>query len=501
MLYDPERNWPTNGDNQIVVSARVAYLDRLSPLTVPEPIPYPPRLPFLKNLFSIDLKRPVMSIAELSKQYHPIMELAYPNGESVIFVTGYELCRELCDEKRFQKNINFVLTALKQVIGNGLFTAETQSDDWGMAHRVLLPGFSQKGMREFHPYMQEAAGELVQKWDNLPDGRYINLTDDMTRLTFETIGLAGFGYRLESFRREEPHPFVAAMLFSLRHIMQTFALPDFAKKLMYKKQARFEKEVAYMFDYVDGIIRERRARPEHYADRYDFLSLMLQTTDPETGRRLDDENIRYQIITFLTAGHETTAGLLGFTFYHLLTHPEALARAYAEVDELLGPPGASLPDYQQVNKLKYLKQLLNETLRLNPTAPSFGVTPLEDTLLGGKYAVAAGQDIQVMLPALHREETQWGAEAESFCPAHFHRDASRNRDAYAYKPFGNGQRACIGRHFALHEATLALAVVLQRYELHLKPGYEFTIEETLTLRPHDLQVRVTRRATAPTPTA
>lgn len=465
---------------------------------MPSPIPHPPRWPLFKNLFSIDLKRPVMSIAELSKQYHPIMELAYPNGEAVIFVTGYELCRELCDETRFRKNINFVLTALKQVIGNGLFTAETDSAAWQTAHRVLLPGFSQRGMREFHPFMQAAAADLVRQWNARPPQQYFNLTDDMTRLTFETIGLAGFGYRLGSFTRREPHPFVGAMLFSLRHIMQTFALPDFVRGMMRRRQARFRREVAYMFDYVDGIIRERRANPAAYADRYDFLSLMLQ--DPE----MDDENIRYQIITFLTAGHETTAGLLGFAFHHLLTHPDVLARAYAEVDDLLGPPGDTaeqidLPDYSRVGKLRYLRQVLDETLRLYPTAPSFGVTPREDTVIGGRYAVAAGQDIQVMLPALHREPDQWGAEAAAFCPAHFARAAARERDPYAYKPFGNGQRACIGRHFALHEATLALATVLQRYELHLAPGYAFAIEETLTLRPKDLRVRLTRRTPATPP--
>src|SRR3712207_4559291 len=148
-----------------------------------------------------------------------------------------------------------------------------------------------------------------------------------------------------------------------------------------------------MNDLVDRIIAERKAAGDA-ADNTDLLGRMLTGVDKQTGGRLPDENIRAQCVTFLVAGHETTSGLLSFAVYYLVKNPDVAARARAEVDEVLGATAA--PSFEQVQRLIYVRQILDESLRLWPTAPGFTRTPLEDTVIGGRYAIPAHTPITVL---------------------------------------------------------------------------------------------------------
>src|SRR5262249_37340994 len=215
--------------------------------------------------------------------------------------------------------------------------------------------------------------------------------------------------------------------------------------------------------------------------------------DRKSGERLDDLNIRYQVITFLIAGHETTSGLLSFATYYLLQNPEVLARAYEEVDRVLGPDPEVAPTYAQVNQLTYVGQVLKESLRLWPTAPVFALSPIKDTTIGETYRLKKPYQIVVLSPMLHRDPTVWGERADVFDPDNFTREAEQRRPANAYKPFGNGQRACIGRQFALQEATLVLGMVLQRFEWIDHTNYQLKVRESLTLKPGGFKIKVKKR--------
>ena len=161
------------------------------------------------------------------------------------------------------------------------------------------------------------------------------------------------------------------------------------------------------------------------------------------------------------------------------------------VDEVLGSESAT---FEHLPRLGYLDQILKETLRLWPTAPAFNVAPFEDTTLGGRYEVPAGQPILVLLPRLHRDKAAWGEDAGIFDPERFSPERAAAIPANAWKPFGNGQRSCIGRGFALQEAMLFLAKLLQRFEITpADPGYELQIKHTLTMKPEGLFIHVRRR--------
>ena len=153
------------------------------------------------------------------------------------------------------------------------------------------------------------------------------------------------------------------------------------------------------------------------ADNTDLLGRMITGVDKQTGLTLPDENIRAQCITFLVAGHETTSGLLSFAIYFLLEHPEYLDRAREEVDRVLG--GTLQPTFDQLHELTYVRQVLDEALRLWPTAAGFRRHAREDTVIGGgRYAIPKDLGMMVLSPMLHRDKSIWGEDAEEFNPDH-----------------------------------------------------------------------------------
>jgi cytochrome P450/NADPH-cytochrome P450 reductase len=463
-----------------------------------DPIPHPPRTPWLGNLLSLGATSPVQNMAKLARQYWPIYWLDM-RGKPLVIVSGYELVDELCDESRFDKSVRGALRLVRNFAGDGLFTAYTQEPNWSKAHNILLPNFSQRAMQGYHAMMLDIAEQLVLKWERLNADDEVDVVHDMTSLTLDTIALCGFDYRFNSFYRETNHPFVDAIGGALSGTMEQsgrLPLEDLIRK---DRDRKLRADIRHMNETVDGIIRERRESGEDLGRKQDLLSYMLSGVDKKTGERLDDLNIRYQIITFLIAGHETTSGLLSFAIYALLNNPHVLARAYDEVDRVLGSDPSRTPSYAQVNQLTYVSQILKETLRLWPTAPAFALAPHKDTVIGGQYKMKKSYQIVVLVGALHRDPAVWGENAEVFDPDNFSREAERARPANAYKPFGNGQRACIGRQFALQEATLVLGMILQRFKLIDHKRYQLKIKESLTIKPDGLTITLKRRTSADRP--
>ena len=348
-------------------------------------------------------------------------------------------------------------------------------------------------MQSYHPSMVDIAEQLVKKWERLNADEEIDVVHDMTALTLDTIGLCGFDYRFNSFYRRDYHPFVESLVRSLETIMMTRGLP--LENLWLQKRRRdLAADVAFMNKMVDEIIAERRRNAEAAEGKKDMLGAMMTGVDRATGEQLDDVNIRYQINTFLIAGHETTSGLLSCTLYALLKHPDVLKKAYEEVDRVLGPDIDARPTYQQVTQLTYITQILKEALRLWPPAPAYGIAPLKDETIGGKYKLRKNTFVTVLVMALHRDPSVWGPNPDAFDPENFSREAEAKRPINAWKPFGNGQRACIGRGFAMHEAALAIGMILQRFKLIDINRYQMVLKETLTIKPDGFKIKVRPRA-------
>jgi cytochrome P450/NADPH-cytochrome P450 reductase len=468
-----------------------------------EDIPGPRPLPLVGNAFDIDRADPLGGFVRMAKEYGPLFKISTPGGVR-LFVSGPELVDEVCDDERFDKKVSGGLANLRSgATGNGLFTSDTDDPLWVRAHNILMTPFSLQSMRDYMPKMLDLADQLMDKWSRVNPGEEVDVPADMTRLTLDTIALCGFGYRFNSFYRETPHPFVEAMVRVLSESQNRMRQMPIQTRLRVKATRQLEDDNAFMNDLVDGIVAERKAEGAA-GDTTDLLGRMLTGVD-QHGERLPDENIRAQCITFLIAGHETTSGLLSFAIYYLINNQDVLARARAEVDEVLGATAA--PTFEQVHRLRYLRQILDETLRLWPTAPGFTRQPRQDTVIGGRYAIPAHTPILVLSQALHQHTEVWGPDAAEFNPDHTAAERMAAIPPNAYKPFGTGARACIGRQFAIQEALLVLGMLVQRFDFVDHLHYELKTKTTLTVKPDDFHILVRPREgvqierTGPPPTA
>jgi cytochrome P450/NADPH-cytochrome P450 reductase len=456
-------------------------------------IPGPRGVPVLGNVLDIDTASPFESLMRMAEEYGPLYRLSVPGGTRLI-VSGPDLVAEVCDDARFDKLVGGGLANLKKdALDNGLFTSDTDDPLWHRAHEILMSPFSLQAMRDYLPEMLDIAEQLVEKWSRLNPGEEVDVPADMTRLTLDTIALCGFGYRFNSFYRETPHPFVDAMMRTLSESQARARQLPIQTRLKVRAQRQLEEDQAFMNDLVDRLIAERRAQGDA-ADTTDLLGRMLTGGD-RNGERLPDRNIRAQCITFLIAGHETTSGLLSFALHYLVANPRFMQRARAEVDEVLGR--TAQPTFEQVQRLRYVRQVLDESLRLWPTAPGFTRAPFGDTVIGGRYAIPAHTPITVLLPALHRSTSVWGPDAAQFDPGHVAPERLAALPPHAYKPFGTGQRACIGRQFAQQEAALVLGMLLQRFDLVDVRGYRLRTKTTLTIKPDDFHLQVLPREDVP----
>ncbi|UPZ27392.1 cytochrome P450 [Streptomyces sp. LRE541] len=459
-------------------------------------IPHPPyRVPLIGDAVGTNLRTPLQDSLRVGRKLGPIFRRK-GFGKEIVFVWGAGLTGELADESRFAKHVGLGVANLRPVAGDGLFTAYNHEPNWQLAHDVLAPGFSREAMEGYHAMMLGVAARLTDRWDAAQAaGRAVDVPGDMTKLTLETIARTGFGHDFGSFERARPHPFVTAMVGALSYAQRLNVVPaPVAPVLMRGATRRNRADVAYLNRTVDAVVETRLHGP---AGDGDLLDRMLETAHPETGERLTPENVRRQVITFLIAGHETTSGALSFALHYLAQHPEIAARARAEVDRVWGD--TTEPAYDQVARLRYVRRVLDEALRLWPTAPAFAREARQDTVLGGVHPMRRGAWALVLMPLLHRDPGTWGPHTERFDPDRFEPAAVRARPAHTFKPFGTGARACIGRQFALHEATLVLGLLLRRYELLPDPAYRLRVAERLTLMPRGLTLRLDRRSPAPAP--
>jgi len=446
-------------------------------------LPHPRRrIPVLGDVLAFGAETPSQSMMDLV-DLGPVFEFRFL-GSRYVIAAGADAVAEVNDESRFCKHVGPDIEALRILGGDGLFTAYNDEPNWQKAHDVLMPAFSQQAMRRYHSIMFDVADELTARWDDrAARGEAVDVSADATRTTLETIGRCAAGHPFGCFQSEAPHPFVEHMVAGLKGsdvvgVLRQSFLPKFLAR---RAERRVGYHAAKLHAIADEIIAERlRCGLGHHDD---LLELMLASD-------LERSNIRYQLINFLVAGHETTSGAVSFALYYLSQYPEVVARARAEIAEVWGDEDR--PDFERIAKLRYLRRVFDEALRLQPTVPGYYRAAREDTVLAGVHPMRKGDWVLALTMTPHRDP-RWGADPDTFDPDRFAPENVRSRPAGLYKPFGTGPRSCIGRQFALHEAVLLLAVLLRRYDLIADPDYQLEISERLTLMPRDFQLHLRRR--------
>lgn len=412
---------------------------------------------------------PLDYVLGMQATYGDVFMLTVPPGlgpRHFVWATGPDSVRDTLTNAEVFVKRSPVYREMADALGDGLLTSE--GDTWKAQRRTLQPLFTRKRVQDYGDAFVAAARSVGDAWS---DGARIDLDVHMQTLSLRSVSVTLFGMDAT----DEVEPIVAATGFLSEEVvargLAPIRLPRWLPTRLHRKLDAAEEELARR---VDAIVDRGRARDE---ERDDLVSLLLRVKDPETGEGLSDVEIREQALVLLLAGYDTTSTALTFALHLLGRHPEVQDRARDEVRSVLGDRDPTAAD---VGALTYVRQVLDEAMRLYPSAYITSRLAVEDTSVGG-FDVPRGSVAATSFYALHRNPRIWDNPA-GFDPSRFDPEQVRERDPYAYLPFGGGPRSCIGNHFALLEATLAIAVLLQRWRFDAQVT-EVPLRLGITLRP------------------
>jgi cytochrome P450 len=360
---------------------------------------------------------------------------------------------------------------LKLFLGNGLFTSD--GDFWRRQRRLAQPAFHRRRVAAFRGLMTDATLEMLDRWRPLADrGQPLDVAREFSRLTMEVVTRALFSTSVEG----DLGTIGGAIATLLDDVTFRFTFPFYPPlRVPTPRNRRFLAARAALDEVVYGIISGRHRSPGEHDD---LLALLMEARDEDTGEGMSDKQLRDEVITLFLAGHETTANALTWASYLLSTHVAVARRLQAEVDEALE---GRIPTASDLPRLPYTRMVIDETLRLYPPAWITNRRAIEaDTVCGNR--IPADAMVSISPYVTHRDPKLW-ENPEGFDPDRFSPKRAAGRPHYAYFPFGGGPRQCIGKGFALMEATLVLALLYQRCEMHLVPGRKVETEALATLRP------------------
>lgn len=357
---------------------------------------------------------------------------------------------------------------IRLVTGESLLS--TEGETWRRHRRLAQPLFHPQRLAALADVTTAAAAATADHWaDAAAAGRPVDLVADIGRLTFTITGRTLFGAELgpQSEVIAQAYPVLVDELFRRSRALATLpvAVPT-------RRHLRFRRALAAIDGIVADLVAARRAAP----GRSDDLLAALLTARDEDGSALPDHEIRDHLVTFLLAGHETTASTIVWALSELAVHPDTFSLVAAELDTVLGGRPPTLAD---LPRLAWLDAVLQETLRLHPAIWLAERRARAADTLGG-CPIPAGSGV-VVSPAVTQRLAGGWPEPEAFRPARF---LARTPPGLAegFLPFGAGPHQCIGQHFALLEARLVLAVLLARFRLTLPEGFPAALAG-LTLRP------------------
>ena len=321
--------------------------------------------------------------------------------------------------------------------------------------------------------MSKATVEMLDAWPRrlAPGHPRLDVAEEMMALTLRIVAEALFGAEVESATNRVGEALEVVLHVTNARVKRSFDLPP---GLPTPENLRFRRAVRVLDDVVAGMIRGRRSGET----RDDLLSMLMQARDPETGRGMDDRQLRDEVLTVFLAGHETTANALTWSFYLLSQHPEEEARLEEEVDRVLG---GRVPTLDDIGSLPRTGMVVQEAMRLYPPAWLFGRSPSQDDEIDG-YRIEAGSLVFLSPYVTHRHPDLW-PDPDRFLPERFAPASLAAIDRFAYFPFGGGPRQCIGVAFANLEMQIVMASVVQRFRLRLAPDAQVDMEPLVTLRP------------------
>ncbi len=360
---------------------------------------------------------------------------------------------------------------MKLALGEGLVTSEGAY--WLRQRRLMQPAFHRQRVAALTQTMIESTTAMLDRWRvYAKSGQSLDVATEMMRLTLGIAGKALFGSDI-SGEADSMGRAVTGVFEYLNYRINHLYAPPLAVPT--PRNLRFRRALRTLDRVVYSIIDERRHNGH---DAGDLLSVLLAARDEETGEGMTDLQMRDEVITFIGAGHETTAQALAWTWYLLSKHPDVDRRLRAEVAQVLA---GRTPTVEDLANLPYTRMVIEESMRLYP--PVWGVSRdvVEDDEIDG-YHIPAKSIVLLCQFITHRHPDFW-ENPEGFDPERFTPERAAARPRYAYFPFLLGPHQCIGNEFAMMELLLVIAMVVQAFRLELVPGHTAGLDSIFTLRP------------------
>ncbi len=415
------------------------------------------------------LRNPLHALSELANEQGDIARVKLRRRDLFLFSHP-----EFIEQVLVKQQDNFIkgpsLQRARILLGEGLLTSE--GGDHLAQRRALQPAFHRQRMEEYLPVMNENTLTHISNWKN---GECVDMSAEMMRLTLDIA--------LWSFFGSAPAGTTERVSESMGTLMKLFPLtqlpvPDAARLLF----PGFKKAGENLNRVIESLLKNPQSK--------DAKRALMRILKENSGEQFSDEQIHAHALTFLLAGHETTALLLAWCWDMLAHHPQVQANLQNEVDEMLGD---RFPTTENLHELRYTRLIVKETLRMRPPAWTIGRLALHDCEIGGQH-VPAGSTVLVSQWVTHHD-ARFYDEPYQFRPARWYEIENLPFPRYAFFPFGGGSRVCIGEHFAMTEAVAILAMTARRWNISAAQKNPAVPQPSITLRPDkNVKLIMTRRA-------
>ncbi|MBC9796862.1 cytochrome P450 [Sinomicrobium weinanense] len=437
---------------------------------------YPDKVPFLKFLVhASDIARnPIPFHTKIFREYGDTISLRRFYTPPVILTRDPAVVRHVLQKNhRSYKKSKLQTEFLSRYIGHGLLTST--GDYWLRQRRLIQPGFHKDRIRELVDTINRTIDEQVRSFRT---GTFVELYPLMNRLAFEVVSKSLFNYAAS--------PEILKRLQVIIEDLQKFTVKEMRqplKRLWFNIRGEVKEHLKLAEEgreIINTIIEARKVSGKEHGDLLD----MFLHSEYDDGTKMTNDQLIDEILILFVAGHETTASALTFTLFLLANHPEELERARAESLRLKNSEEA----LEALGKMEHITCCIEESMRLYPPVWVMDRISLEDDTVE-KYAVKKGTLFGISVYEMHRNPEYW-EDPETFNPGRFSENGNKRNEAYM--PFGAGPRLCIGNNFAMYEMMLAVNTIINTFDIETNKA-EVEINPLITLKPVDVELRLTRR--------
>jgi cytochrome P450 len=411
---------------------------------------------------------PLGFLQQCQRQYGDVVEIRFWPWKTYVFTHPEHVKHILQDNHRnYWKGL--VIQKVKRIAGEGLVFSDGEL--WRRQRQLIQPAFHRERIAALGQMMVDTTAALLDRWQvHARSGQPLDIAEEMSALTLEIVAKALFGTDVDDDKEEIIGAVTAGMEYA-NYLLNHFLTPPLWVPIAVNRRGR--RAIARIDRIVPKLIAKRR---RDGSERDDLFGMLINARDAETNAAMDDKQLRDEIVTFLVAGHETTAVALSWTWHLLAQHADVEARLHTEVADVAhhAPALASLP---------YVRMTLEESMRLYPPAWATSRESYKEDHIGG-VRIPPRTTVSISPYVTHRHPAYWD-DPERFDPERFTSERSAARPEYAYFPFGGGPRGCVGRQFAMMEGQIVLAMIAQRFHLRAVPGHPVEPNPIFTLRPRN----------------